>query len=265
MSLNTNSVWRVRSSASLLPILALLAPLGCAASNSSGESFDDAGMSMTSKDAAAGGKDSGTKVEMDSSTSSMGDDAGDASDDGSSGPTISLPFYVSDQFIPSGFMNDPMGIKLSAGANGMPACPDRATTTPGGNCYVVTWASTGPLWAGVYWQYPQNNWGTDPGLNVAAGATQVTFYAKGDVGGEAVQFKVGGINDPMSAMNGNYGDSFAVSSTTEILTTTWTQYTVSLTGASYASGVLGGFCWVAAATDGGNANIKFYVDDIQWQ
>ena len=136
---------------------------------------------------------------------------------------------------------------------------------PGGDCYVVTWMSTGPQWAGVYWQYPSNNWGTQPGLSIATGAQQVTFYAKGAVGGETVQFKVGGINDPMSAMNGAYGDGFAVSSAEEVLTTSWQQYTISLQGASYGSGVLGGFCWVAAETDGGNGSITFYVDDVQWQ
>ena len=48
-------------------------------------------------------------------------------------------------------------------------------------------------------------------------------------------------------------------------TTTWTQYTISLEGATYPSGVLGAFVWVATAADGGNDNIKFYIDDLQWQ
>ena len=85
------------------------------------------------------------------------------------------------------------------------------------------------------------------------------------MGGEAVQFKAGGINDPISSSVGTYGDSFSVSSPVETLTTSWTQYTISLEGATYGSGVLGGFCWVASQTDGGNGNIKFYVDDLQWQ
>jgi hypothetical protein len=161
-------------------------------------------------------------------------------------------------------MNDPTGITLSSGANGGATCPDRAPTS-GGDCYVISWASTGPAWAGVYWQYPSNNWGTEPGLTIASGATSVTFYAKGAVGGETVTFKAGGINNPLSSSVGAYGDTFTVSSPTEVLTTTWQQYTISLQGSSYEGGVLGGFCWVANETDAGNGNITFYVDDLQWQ
>jgi hypothetical protein len=177
---------------------------------------------------------------------------------------LSLPLFVSDQFIPSGFMNDPTGITLSSGANGSAQCPSRAPGA-GGDCFVVSWASTGAGWAGVYWQYPSNNWGTEPGVAIAAGAKQISFYARGDVGGEAVQFKAGGINDPVSSSVGTYGDSFSVSSPVQTLTTSWTQYTISLEGATYGSGVLGGFCWVASQTDAGNGSIKFYVDDLKWQ
>jgi hypothetical protein len=188
-------------------------------------------------------------------------DSGGGADTGSA--AIAVPFNISDQFIPSGFMNDPTGLSLSAGANGAPACPTRAPAAAG-NCYVVGWASTGPMWAGIYWQYPANNWGTEPGLMIAAGATQITFYARGDVGGEVVTFKSGGLNDPLTSA-GAYGDSYAVAAPVVTLTTTWTPYTISLQGASYSPGVLGGFVFVAAATNGTNNHIKFYLDDLKWQ
>jgi len=228
----------------------LLAAAGCASSPSGGYTpVQDSG--------AGTGHDSASTADTGSAQDSGGTQETAAS-------TLALPLYVSDQFIPSGFMNDPTGISLSSGANGSAQCPTRAPNA-GGDCFVVSWTSTGAAWAGVYWQYPSNNWGTEPGLPIAPGAKQITFYARGDVGGEVVQFKAGGINDPVSSTVGTYGDGFAVSSAVETLTTSWQPYTISLQGTAYASGVLGGFCWVASAVDGGNSSIKFYVDDVQWQ
>ncbi len=242
---------RLRAIRLALPIgaLSVIAAYGCSSSSSPGS------FTMT-------GEDSGMPPAQDAA--SAVDSGGGGDDSSSTVMATPLPFFVSDQFIPSGFMNDPTGIMVSSGANGGATCPTRAPTA-GGDCYVISWASTGAAWAGVYWQYPSNNWGTEPGLTIATGATQVTFYARGDVGGEVVTFKAGGINDPLNSMTGTYGDSFTISSPAETLTTDWQQYTLSLQGTAYSGGVLGGFCWVANATDAGNSDIKFYVDDLQWQ
>jgi hypothetical protein len=242
---------KLRACRVALPIgaITVLATFGCSSSSS--------GSFTSDLDSGSSSPDSSTSV--DSGAPPVDSGSGD-----SSTGALALPFFVSDQFIPSGFMNDPNGITLSSGANGGATCPTRAPTA-GGDCYVIQWASTGAAWAGVYWQYPSNNWGTEPGLTIASGATQVTFYARGDQGGEVIQFKVGGINDPLNATTGTYGDSFAIASPVETLTTDWQQYTLSLQGTTYMDGVLGGFCWVASATDAGNSNIKFYVDDLQWQ
>jgi hypothetical protein len=238
--------------AAILAVTAPLGPLGCAKNDSAETGYGGSDASGPATDA-----------QSDAVAAEAGSDASGASQDsGSAG--VTLPFYVSNEFIPSGFMNDPTGISVSTGANGSAACPTRAPGA-GGDCYVVSWTSTGAAWAGVYWQYPSNNWGTDPGLSVAPGAKQVSFYAQGAVGGEALTFKSGGINDPVNSANGSYGDTFQVSSPAITLTTTWTQYTISLQGADYAQGVLGAFVWVATATDGGNGDIKFYLDDITWE
>jgi hypothetical protein len=247
--------------------IAASAIVGCSSSpSSSGTGFasDDAGTKTTTPDASTtskvpdAGKDSSTVTVTPDASQGGGDDAG-------AGAPLALPFYVSDQFIPSGFMNDPTGITITTGANGSPACPTRAPSA-GGLCYVVAWdTTTNAAWAGVYWQYPANNWGTEPGLSIAAGATQVSFYAQGAAGGEVLTFKSGGINDPLVAATGSYGDNYEVSSPSVTLTTTWTQYTISLQGATYPDGVLGAFVWVATATNGTNNNIKFYIDDLKWQ
>jgi len=74
-------------------------------------------------------------------------------------------------------------------------CPSRA---PGavGDCYSVTYTPPDPTangWAGVYWQYPGNNWGGYAGHTIRPGATRVTVWAMGKKGGEQLSFKVGGI------------------------------------------------------------------------
>ncbi len=240
-------------------------PLACASSSSpsSGTGFGagtDAGgtTTTTTKDSGAPTKTTTTDSGTDAAPTTTTEDAGGSA-------ALALPFFVSDQFIPSGFMNDPTGITVSTGANGSASCATRAPGA-GGDCYVISWASTGAAWAGVYWQYPSQNWGTEPGLVIAPGAKQVSFYAMGAVGGEQLTFKSGGINEPISAANGAYGDTFAVASPVVTLTTTWTQYTISLQGASYSEGVLGAFVWVASEVgDGGNENIKFYLDDLTWE
>jgi hypothetical protein len=171
-----------------------------------------------------------------------------------------LPLIVSDQFIPSGYMGDgttPGAINL------LPQTPADSQTCNGnrsmpalGICYTVTYAPIvgGMAWGGVYWQYPQGNWGASPGLSIQAGATQVTVWAKGGVGGEVVTFVAGGI---MGAAN---ADTFNVSSKVT-LTAAWAQYSVKLP-AMYGP-VLGGFAWSAAAPAGGRS-VSFSVDSIEW-
>jgi hypothetical protein len=107
-----------------------------------------------------------------------------------------------------------------------------------------------------------NNWGGCPGRPVTAGATKVTFFAAGAVGGEKVSFKTGGIA-PMDAIQAPYVDTFsrAIDVT---LTNAWTPLTIDMPGATYTGGVLGAFAWIANAPAGG-APVTFFLDDIVWQ
>jgi hypothetical protein len=41
-------------------------------------------------------------------------------------------------------------------------------------------------WAGLYWQHPDNNWGDEPGVDLT-GAKRISFYARGERGGEIVE------------------------------------------------------------------------------
>jgi hypothetical protein len=148
---------------------------------------------------------------------------------------------------------------------------NRAPGTPVGSCHTVIYTTTpdaglGKGWSGVVWQYPTNNWGGAAGYLIPPGATKVTFYARGATGKESVSFNVGGIGGGLPTASAPCVDTVqgAVPKTT--LSTTWTQYTIDITGQTYAGGVLNGFAWVAGAVDQPTTvgEITFYVDDIQW-
>jgi len=112
-------------------------------------------------------------------------------------------------------------------------------------------------WAGIYWQYPANNWGDNPkGYNLT-GAKNLTFWARGDRGGEMAEFKVGGIT-------GQYPDSIEIPLTTGVivLSENWTKYTIDLTGQNL-SHVIGGFCWVTNE-DQNPVGSTIYLDDIYY-
>ncbi|MCP5005601.1 MAG: S8 family serine peptidase [Planctomycetes bacterium] len=152
-------------------------------------------------------------------------------------------------FSPSGWMGDISSISFDS--NWASDCYS------GTSCIKIAFSSTGNNWAGLYWQEPENNWGAVPnaGYNIT-GATKVTFYAKGENGGERVEFFVGGIT-------GAYPDSLPKTSTGYItLTSSWQKYTIDLTSVDLSS-VIGGFGWV---TDSSNnpSGATFYLDDIKY-
>jgi hypothetical protein len=177
---------------------------------------------------------------------------------------LSVPLTVSDFFSPTGYLGD----GATVGPLNMIAdtCPTQSPNALG-DCYVVTY--TPPLaatYAGIYWQYPGNNFGAYYGHNIAPGATKVTVWARGENGGEQITFKVGGIATSDSTQP--FHDSLQESGPLETLTTTWTQYTVPFNGDTYKE-VLGGFAWVMTPPVQANGvpstkPIVFYLDDIRW-
>jgi hypothetical protein len=198
------------------------------------------------------------------STGTGSGSGGSSSGSPPSGP-LTIPFVVSDVFVPSGFMGDAPtdfnAIKMSADPT---QCLARQAGAKGA-CYKITWTPTrvadaSTAWVGVYWQYPSNNWGAKAGKPVNAGATKVTFSAAGAAGQEEVEFLVGGVN----ASGGpglTYADTFTAR-TKATLTTSWARYEVSLSGDSYSS-VIGGFAWTITTST--TTPVTFYVDDIKWE
>jgi hypothetical protein len=113
-------------------------------------------------------------------------------------------------------------------------------------------------WGGIYWQNLPDNWGGKAGFDYSSkGFSKVTFWARGALGGEIVEFKVGGIDDPSK----KYRDSLVATTGRVTLAKEWKQYTVDLSKADFSS-VIGGFCWVASADYNVGNKITFYLDDM---
>ncbi|MCX6808796.1 MAG: glycosyl hydrolase family 17 protein [Candidatus Berkelbacteria bacterium] len=171
-----------------------------------------------------------------------------------------FPFVVYDEistkcnFVPSGWMGD--------AAERVKFEPDCKTSPYHGQvCTKITYdaqyGSEG--WAGVYWQYPESNWGDLPGYDLKV-ASKLTFWARGENGTERVEFKVGGIN--------SYGKKY--SDSLPLLTLGWTKlgkdwkkYEIALPK-DKQNCVISGFCW-SASRPLYPGKMIFYLDQIQFE
>jgi hypothetical protein len=170
-----------------------------------------------------------------------------------------MPFYIyadrgsiANHFIPSGWMGDYGDLKYDGNWKTDPYLGD--------TCIRVTYsgqATQGARWAGMFWQNPANNWGTqDAGFDFSK-ATKLTFWARGEKGGERIEeFKVGGIM-------GEYSDSDTASISPVILNTEWTQYSIDLKGKDM-SYIIGGFGW-STNVDVNPEGAIFYLDEIKFE
>jgi len=80
------------------------------------------------------------------------------------GPIVG-PFVVSNFFTPSGFMGDgAIPGRLTAGIN--ENCKQPRPAGAQGDCYHFLYKVGDVKWAGAYWVYPTNSWGSVPGRSV---------------------------------------------------------------------------------------------------
>ncbi|MCB4792312.1 MAG: hypothetical protein LHV68_10575 [Elusimicrobia bacterium] len=156
-------------------------------------------------------------------------------------------------YAPTGWMGDFGDIKIKS---------DYAENPHSGKtCIKITYSGEmkqNAGWGGIYWQYPNGNWGTNKkgGLNLT-GAKALTFWAKGEKGGEIIsEFKMGGIT-------GEYGDTDSKSIGPVTLTNKWEKYSINLVGADLTN-VIGGYCFAASKDDNPNG-FTIYLDDIQYE
>ena len=160
--------------------------------------------------------------------------------------------YFKNHFIPSGWMGDYGDLRINQGWN-KGACSRRT-------CIRIDYTAErkqGAGWAGIYWQEPANNWGNMPGGYDLTGATKLTFWAKGEKGGEIVtEFKMGGIS-------GEFSDSTSVSIGPIVLTPEWQKYTIDLKDEDLTH-VIGGFTFVISSMENPEGAV-FYLDDITYE
>ena len=155
-------------------------------------------------------------------------------------------------YIPSGWMGDYGDMKFN---DKYMEKPHSGTTSI--QIIYNNKATQGARWAGIYWQNPPNNWGTRPGGYDLTGAKKLTFWVRGDKGGERIEeFKVGGIT-------GEYADSDVAGIGPVVLTMDWQQFTIDLEGKDLSS-ISGGFCW-ATNLDVNPDGATFYLDDIRYE
>jgi hypothetical protein len=108
---------------------------------------------------------------------------------------------------------------------------------------------------GIIWQSPANDWGDAPGGYDLTGATKLTFYARGDAGGEKVDFVFGVIKGKA------FNDSADGSLRGVILDKEWKQYTIELEGKDL-SHIKTGFGW---SLGGQGKPVTFYLDEIRFE
>jgi hypothetical protein len=161
-----------------------------------------------------------------------------------------LPFDLETQFVPSNWMGDgEFGVQC--------VILTHVSIDVRGNQKVVTRLEYRPGtkgWAGIYWVYPGGNWGDEPGKSLI-GASKITFLARGEYGGEIVEFKIGGIRGK------TYEDTSEVSTGKVKLSTEWQEYTIDLSNQDL-SNVIGAFAWIVAASDNENKTVTAYIANL---
>lgn len=164
-----------------------------------------------------------------------------------------LPFTVYSEgqdngvYVPSGYMGNTAAISMTADCSTEPRT--------GEHCLKVEY-SAGDQWGGVLWQSPPQDWeGRLPGGLNLEGATAVEFWARGEVGGEVVNFMLGVVDGDRM-----YRDTAKAELKEIRLTSQWQKYRISLQGLDL-SRIKTGFGWSLA---GQGSDVVFYLDDIRY-
>ena len=167
------------------------------------------------------------------------------------------PFPLASQYYASGWMGDILDeadkkrilTKIAATVEGRATVGTR-----------IEYKQGNKGWAGIYWQHPNNNWGDRIGFSLV-GAKRISFYTKGERGGEIVEFISGGIVDESKP----YKDYFRKSTGEVLLTTTWTKYVIDLSDLTekQLSSVIGAFAWVASGGFDKEGRLVTYIADLK--
>jgi len=149
-------------------------------------------------------------------------------------------------YVPSGWMGNQRAIKLDVSCAVQPHSGD--------TCMKLQYLAANQ-WGGIIWQDPPNDWGDQPGGHDLTGATALTFWARGERGGEKIKFLFGVIKAEKPHFDTAAGELDVV------LTREWAHYSIDLTGKDL-SRIKTGFGWTLA---GQGRPVTFYLDDIQYE
>lgn len=167
-------------------------------------------------------------------------------------PKAKLPLvvYADDvetPYAPSGYMGNTQAITMTSDS------PERPHT--GKACLKVEYKAV-DNWGGVLWQSPANDWeGQQPGGFNLTGASELEFWARGERGGEVVDFMLGVIEGDRP-----YRDSSKAEVKAVRLTTQWQRFRIPLDGRDLTR-IKTGFGWSLA---GQGQPITFYLDDVRY-
>lgn len=172
-----------------------------------------------------------------------------------------VPLIIENEFVPSGWMGD----GAEVGQKSVTMTIDRERPRSGPTSHRVGYQPGGRAgWAAIAWQYPENNWGGQPGKDLRAGGyREVSVWARGlpDRRGNfpMVQFKAGGATDPTL----RYPASFEVVGDFVTLTAEWKEHVLQLSGRNL-SNVAAAFVVVMRAQDV-DQGATFFLDDIKYR
>jgi hypothetical protein len=148
-------------------------------------------------------------------------------------------------YLPTGWMGNVKAMKMD---------PNCTVQPHGGKTCIRVEYQAADGWAGVVWQHPANDWGDRPGGWNLTGARRLSFWARGDKGGEVVTFEFG-----LIGRDKRFHDSARGKLENVKLTSEWRQYRFDLKNLDL-SRIKTGFAWVVTGKAGGAT--VFYVDDV---
>jgi hypothetical protein len=169
------------------------------------------------------------------------------------GDSTTMPHVVYDEpdhpasYYPSGWMGSAEAITMDE------KCTDNPKS--GDHCLKFGYSISGN-WGGVVWQNPPNDWGDKPGGFDLSEATRLTFWARGENGGETMKFGFG-----LLGRDKVYWDTGKKETGEIALTQEWKQYTIDLKDLNLKR-IKTGFYWTLA---GQGKPITFYLDRIVFE
>lgn len=170
------------------------------------------------------------------------------------GKPVTVPFVLYDEasrkdppYLPTGWMGNAKGLKLTEN------CTDKPHG--GKTCLRVDYQDKDG-WAGIVWQHPGNDWGNRPGGWDITGATRLSFWARGEKGGEILTAEFGLIDRDKTYYDTAKGKRDKIQ-----LTATWQQFHIDLTDKDLTRIKTGFACIVTGA----GTPLTFYLDDIQYE